>query len=378
MTRIATVLGTRPEAVKLAPLIRALDGQKSGFDVVTVATGQQRNGFAETLTSLDLEIDRWLDVLTPGQPLWKLSARLLDALGEVFDEIKPDLVLVQGDTQSALAGAMAGAFRQTPVAHVEAGLRSGNIHAPFPEELNRRSIAQVTTLHFAPTRVAAENLIKEGINRNSIAVTGNTVVDSLKRFCPIGAGSTAARENRMRIIVTSHRRESWNDGLDNICRAIRELASRCQGPDILYILPSSPDLRSRISAALGDISAVRLSEPLPYARFLATLAKADIVLTDSGGVQEETATLGVPTVVMRNETDRPESLALAHTRLSGTAPEAIVRATMALITERRDIMRDKEPSPFGDGRASERIVKALDNWRKGLLPLISPNEEFPG
>lgn len=378
MTRIATVLGTRPEAVKLAPLIRALDGQKSGFDVVTVATGQQRNGFAETLTSLDLEIDRWLDVLTPGQPLWKLSARLLDALGQVFDEIKPDLVLVQGDTQSALAGAMTGAFRQTPVAHVEAGLRSGNIRAPFPEELNRRSIAQGTTLHFAPTRVAAENLIKEGIDRNAIAVTGNTVVDSLKRFCPSGTASTAARENRMRIIVTSHRRESWNDGLDNICRAIRELASRCQGPDILYILPSSPDLRSRITAALGDISAVRLSEPLPYARFLATLAKADIVLTDSGGVQEETATLGVPTVVMRNETDRPESLTLAHTRLSGTAPEAIVTATMALIAERRNILRDKEPSPFGDGQASERIVKALRNWRNGLFPLLSPNEEFPG
>jgi len=378
MTKIATVLGTRPEAVKLAPLIKALDGQKSGFDVVTVATGQQHNGFAETLTSLDLEIDRWLDVLTPGQPLWKLNARLLDALGEIFDEIQPDLVLVQGDTQSALAGAMAGAFRQTPVAHVEAGLRSGNMDAPFPEELNRRAIAQVTTLHFAPTRDAAENLVNDGIDRDAIAVTGNTVVDSLKQFCPVGRASTASRENRLRIIVTSHRRESWNGGLDNICRAIRTLASRCQAPDILYILPSSPDLRSRITAALGDIPSVRLSEPLPYARFLATLAEADVVLTDSGGVQEETATLGVPTVVMRNETDRPESLALAHTRLSGTAPEAIVTATMALIAEKRDLMREKGPSPFGDGRASERILKALENWRQGLLPLLSPNEEFSG
>jgi len=378
MTRIAAVLGTRPEAVKLAPLISALVGQKSGFDVVTVATGQQRNGFAETVNSLDLEIDRCLDVLTSGQPLWKLSARLLDTLGELFDEIKPDLVLVQGDTQSTLAGAMAGALRQTPVAHVEAGLRSGNMDAPFPEELNRRSIAQIATLHFAPTRDAAANLVKEGISRNAIAVTGNTVVDSLKQFRPVGTASAASRENRLRIIATSHRRESWNGGLDNICRAIKELASLRQCPDILYILPSSPDLRRKIREALGNVPAVRLSDPLPYAQFLATLAEADVVLTDSGGVQEEAATLGVPTVVMRNETDRPESLALPQTRLSGTAAKAIVTATKALIAERRGMPREIRSSPFGDGRASERIVKALEHWRKGMLPLLSPNEEFSG
>ena len=377
MTKIATVLGTRPEAVKLAPLISALDGQKTDFSVVTVATGQQRNGFAETLHALTLEIDRWLDVLTPGQPLWKLNARLLDALGNLFDEINPDLVLVQGDTQSALAGAMAGALRQTPVAHVEAGLRSGNIKAPFPEELNRRSIAQIANLHFAPTRDAAAHLTNEGIPRDAIAVTGNTVVDSLNRFCPPST-SQASRENRRQIIVTSHRRESWNSGLDNICKAVRELARVCAGADILFVLPSSPELRRRITAALCDIPAVRLAEPLAYPRFLAMVAEADIVLTDSGGVQEETATLGVPTVVMRNETDRPEGLALPHTQLSGTEPGAIVTATMNMMAKPSSGRRGGRAGPFGDGRSAERIVRALDNWRVGRWPLLSREEEFCG
>lgn len=375
MLRVAVVLGTRPEAIKLAPVIGVLGGQTERFDVATIATGQHGAVLDGTVRALGLQIDHFLDVLTPGQPLWRLKSRLLDALGATFDALDPGLVIVQGDTQSAIAGAMAGALRQTPVAHVEAGLRSGDITAPFPEELNRRTIAQLAHIHFAPTRDAARNLQREGIPDTSIVVTGNTVVDALTSFRPRAYGGRPAYRNRPRILVTAHRRESWGDAADDICAAVRDLAQALPEAEITFILPTSPDLGARISRAFVGVPPVRLSAPLAYPDFLRALAGSDLAMTDSGGVQEEAATLGVPTVVMRNETDRPENLDLPHVRLAGTKRAHILDAARDLL-DRHPAMASLRQSPYGDGRAAGRICEALLNWQDGRRPLLEEEKQF--
>lgn len=374
MIRIAAILGTRPEAVKFAPVLNALRRQPDDYRVTAVATGQQGAVFDEAVEALHIRIDRRLDVLTPGQPLWQLNARLMDALGRTFDEVAPDLVIVQGDTQTALAGAMTASLRRTPVAHVEAGLRTGNPDAPFPEEINRRAIAQLARLHFAPSHTAANHLCQEGIDRADIAVTGNTVVDTLKSFVDRAPGHL---DNSLRVLVTTHRRESWDKGIDGICAAVRDLASLYPEAEILFVLPVSPALRAKVAAALGGHPRISVTDPLAYPVFLKALGQTDLMLTDSGGLQEEAGTLGIPTVVMRNETDRPEGLALPPVALAGTSRQNIVAAAQALL-KRFSGTAPPASSPFGDGRAAERIVRAIGNWRAGHRPLLSPAEEFGG
>lgn len=377
MLRVAVVLGTRPEAIKLAPVIGALKSQVEQFHVATIAAGQHGAVLNSAVHALGLEINHWLDVLTPGQPLWRLKSRLMDTLGVTFDTLDPGLVIVQGDTQSAVAGAMAGALRQSPVAHIEAGLRSGNIAAPFPEELNRRTIAQLAQIHFAPTREAALNLQREGVPDTNIVITGNTVVDALAAFRPRADGERPVHRNRARILVTTHRRESWGDAADDICAAVRDLTQALPDAEITFILPTSPELGARISRAFVGVPSVRLCAPLAYPDFLRVLAGADLAMTDSGGVQEEAATLGVPTVVMRNETDRPENLDLPHVHLAGTKRAQILGAARDLLNRQR-VRPNARQSPFGDGRAAERICEALLNWKMGRCPLLEGDKQFGG
>lgn len=385
MLSVAVVLGTRPEAVKLASVITILRQRGADYRVTTIATGQHREAFDSTATALDLPIDINLRLQKPGQSLGALSAALMQSLDRLYQALDPGLVIVQGDTQSAVMGALAATTRRIPVAHVEAGLRSGKRDAPYPEEANRRIIAIAADLHFAPTVRARANLLAEGIDPASVAVTGNTVIDSLNQFAPpprdrsIGGRSMRDRgmgDNRRKILVTCHRRESWGGGIDRICAALEIIASHMRDVDILFILPLAPDVRAAIMTRLSRAARITLADPMPYPAFLASLAEADLVLTDSGGVQEEAPTLGVPTVLLRAECDRPEALDGARTIMAGTDTDSIVATTLALLAQKDPVNRPA--NLYGDGRAANRILAALDRWQKGIRPLLPAADCFAG
>ncbi len=380
MPSVAIIMGTRPEAIKLQPVAAALR-QDAAFDVVTIATGQHTDLFSDTARSLGLAPDITLSVHR-GRDLNTLSASLLENLGARLQSLRPDLVIVQGDTQSAVMGALAAGFARIAIAHVEAGLRSGNPDAPFPEELNRRLIARAARIHFAPTPGALDNLLREGVPPDQIAVTGNTVIDALSHHLPEpprrpgrGGGS-----NRPLLLATAHRRESWDGGMSRIAEALVNIARR-DIADILFILPAAPGPRAVMARHLAGLAGVTLSNPLPYDAFLGQLARADVVVTDSGGIQEEAAALGIPAVILRHESDRPESLhggdnAASTAILAGTDVQAISDAVDRLLRLPRRRMRSLRRNPFGDGQAARRIALALRRWFAGSRPLLLWHEEF--
>lgn len=381
MPSVAMIMGTRPEAIKLQPVVEALrrDGR---LEVVIIATGQHTDLFSDTARSLGFTPDVHLAVHNAGRDLNQLSAVLLEKLGASLGTLRPDLVMVQGDTQSAAMGALAAGFLQIATAHVEAGLRSGNPNAPFPEELNRRLIARAARIHFAPTVRAQDNLLREGVAADHIAVTGNTVVDALRSHLPQrssrpGRGHAA---NRPLLLASCHRRESWDGGVERIAEALRELARR-DDADILFILPAAPLPRAAIAERLSGLPGVTLSRALPYDAFLGQLARADLVVTDSGGIQEEAAALGIPAVILRQESDRPESLAdlddgAAPAILAGTDRKAIIAAVDRLLKTPRRRGAALRNNPFGDGRAAGRIALAVNRWFEGKRPLLHKREQF--
>ncbi len=368
MPKVLVIFGTRPEAIKLFPVIRAL-AAIPGLTVRTCVTAQHRGLLDQVLAIADLVPDIDLDLMEPGQTLDRLTARLLVGLGDVIDAEQPDLVIVQGDTATAMTGALAAYYRKVPVAHVEAGLRSGDIYHPWPEEVNRRIVAPIATLHFAPTDTAAEALRRETIAEDMIHVTGNTVIDALhwtadrvaaNPSLAAGLDAIAVRFAGKRIIlVTTHRRENFGDGMAAIARAIGRIAER-DDVAVLFPVHPNPNVVSVMDDILGTRANVARIEPLDYPHFVRALGMADIVLTDSGGVQEEAPALGKPVLVMRETTERPEGVAAGTARLIGTDEDRIVSEIFTLLddTSRYSAMA-RAHNPFGDGHAAAKIAKVV-------------------
>jgi UDP-N-acetylglucosamine 2-epimerase (non-hydrolysing) len=367
-SRILTVFGTRPEAIKLFPLVHALEGDPRFASRVCVS-GQHRGMLDQVLQVSGVVPHHDLDLMQPDQSLDALTARLLTGLGQVMDAERPDWVVVQGDTATAMAGALAAYYRKVPVAHVEAGLRSGNIHHPWPEEVNRKIIGTIAALHLAPTQTAADALLRENVDPATVHVTGNTVIDALHwitakiRENPALAGGLADLERRFagkRIIgVTSHRRENFGDGMQGIADAVRRLAAR---PDVAIVFPVhlNPNVRAVMNGALAGLDNVALIEPLDYPHFARLIDIADLMLTDSGGVQEEAPALGKPVLVMRETTERPEGVAAGTARLVGTDADRIVAEATALLDDPAAYAAmARAHNPFGDGHSCGRILELL-------------------
>ncbi len=368
LSKILCVFGTRPEAIKLFPVVRALRAVP-GLTVVTCVTAQHRGLLDQVLAIAGLVPDIDLDLMEPGQSLDRLTARLLTSLGEVMDREQPGRVIVQGDTATAMVGALAAYYRKIPVSHVEAGLRSGDIYQPFPEEVNRRIVAPIADQHFAPTQTAADALLRENVAPGLIHVTGNTVIDALHATLAAieadpslasGLDAIAARFAGKRIIlVTTHRRENFGGGMENIARAIARIAAR---DDVAVIFPvhPNPNVVSVMDAILGAKPNIARIDPLDYPHFVRALGMSHIVLTDSGGVQEEAPALGKPVLVMRETTERPEGVAAGTARLIGTDEARIVSEIFTLLDDNAAHQAmARAHNPFGDGNASARIAKVV-------------------
>ena len=366
--KIAVVFGTRPEAIKMFPVIHALQRTK-GVDVRVCVSAQHREMLDQVLEIARIIPDVDLDVMTPNQSLDTLLARLVTGLGETFDIEKPDRILVHGDTLTTMAATLAAYFRKIPVGHVEAGLRSGDIYHPWPEEVNRKVAGAIADLHFAPTETAAAALRSENVPAERIHVTGNTVIDALLATkarinedpsLAAGLDPLVKRYARKRIIaVTSHRRENFGEGMRAIAEAIAAIAAR---PDVAVIFPvhPNPQVRSAMEPLLGGLSNVALIDPLDYPHFVRLLAEADLVLTDSGGVQEEAPSLGKPVLVMRETTERPEGITAGTAKLVGTDKDRIVTEIFSLLDDSKAYSAmARAHNPFGDGLAAQRIAEIV-------------------
>ncbi|USU05192.1 UDP-N-acetylglucosamine 2-epimerase (non-hydrolyzing) [Sphingomonadaceae bacterium OTU29LAMAA1] len=365
--KVLIVFGTRPEAIKLFPVIRALEAT-DGIDVVSCVTAQHRGLLDQVLDIAGLKPDIDLDLMESGQSLDRLTARLLTGLGEVMDRVAPDRVIVQGDTATAMVGALAAYYRKIPVGHVEAGLRSGNIYHPWPEEVNRRIVAPIADLHFAPTDTAAAALARENVT-TGVHVTGNTVIDALHwtrdrinaaHDLSSGLDELAARFAGKRIIlVTTHRRENFGDGMAAIARAIARIARR-DDIAILFPMHPNPNVGAVMDDLLGTPDNVARIAPLDYPHFIRALEMCDLALTDSGGVQEEAPALGKPVLVMRDTTERPEGIAAGTARLIGTDEDRIVSEVFTLLDDKAAYSAmARAHNPFGDGQASNRIARIV-------------------
>ncbi len=366
--RILTVFGTRPEAIKMFPVVHALRAQP-GIEARVCVTAQHREMLDQVLDIAQIVPDVDLDVMQPNQSLDALLARLVTGLGEAFDRERPDRILVHGDTLTTMAGTIAAYFRKIPVGHVEAGLRSGDIYQPWPEEVNRRVTGVVADLHFAPTQAAADALTAENVDPARIHITGNTVIDALlatqtqltaRPEMAAGLNDLATRFAGRRIVaVTSHRRENFGEGMRNIARAIARIAAR---PDVAVIFPvhPNPNVRSVMAAELAGRDNVAMIDPLDYPHFVRLLDMCELVLTDSGGVQEEAPSLGKPVLVMRETTERPEGVAAGTARLVGTDPAQIVTEIFSLLDDKAAYSAmSRAHNPFGDGKAAQRIAKVI-------------------
>ncbi len=361
MLKVLVTFGTRPEAIKLAPVILEMQ-RRADIRPVVCVTGQHRQMLDQVLTLFDIKPDYDMKVMETNQRLSDLTARVVQSFTAVMDEAKPDWVLVQGDTTSAMAASLAAFYQKVPVGHVEAGLRTGNRYSPFPEEINRRLVSVVTTYHFAPTVTARDALLREGTDPATVFLTGNTIVDAV-RWITTRAGVRAqglvAPGNRL-LLVTAHRRENFGEPLRNICHGLKALVQYHHDVEIVYPVHLNPNVQGPVREILGNVERVHLLDPLPYDEFASLLAQAYLILTDSGGVQEEATALGKPVLVMRQETERPEAVTAGNAKVIGTDKDTVV-AEAGRLLDRPDI-RDGMAIPhdvFGDGQAARRIVDAL-------------------
>ncbi|MEQ8743458.1 UDP-N-acetylglucosamine 2-epimerase (non-hydrolyzing) [Parasphingorhabdus sp.] len=368
--KILTIFGTRPEAIKLFPVVQALSARAS-LETLTCVTAQHREMLDQVLQIADIRPDFDLDLMKANQGLDDLTGRLLSGIGKTLDETKPQRVVVQGDTATAMCGALAAYYRQIPVSHVEAGLRSYNIYHPWPEEVNRKIIGTIADQHFAPTETSAAALRKENIPAEQIYITGNTVIDALlitanktsdtSSLDPILSELYKKFSGRRIIGVTSHRRENLGDGLTNIASALRSIAER---DDVALIFPVhlNPKVRTIMQDALGDLDNVAMIEPLDYPNFVSLLNHCSFMMTDSGGVQEEAPALGKPVLVMRDTTERPEGVEAGTAKLVGTDRDVILaEATRLLDDEAHYLAMARAHNPFGDGTASQQIADIVEN-----------------
>jgi UDP-N-acetylglucosamine 2-epimerase (non-hydrolysing) len=377
LTSVLVVLGTRPEAIKLAPVITELR-RHSDVTTCVCVTGQHREMVQPILELFNMLPDIDLALMTPDQRLSSLTAAALTQLEEVVASTAPDWVVLQGDTTSAMSAALAAFYRQVPIAHVEAGLRTHDLARPFPEEGNRRIADALATVHFAPTELARHNLLREGANDSTIYVTGNTVVDALLTVGSLpedrSVGPLACLPtNRRIVLLTAHRRESFGPGLRDVCHAVREIADAL--PDVQFVYPVhlNPNVQEPVHAILADHERILLIPPLDYVSLVHLIRRATLILTDSGGIQEEAPTFGKPVLVLREVTERPEAVNAGCARIVGTDRRAIVSAALELLTDRSayDLMA-QIANPFGDGHASERIVRVIRGLPvAGASPLSS-------
>lgn len=363
----ACVFGTRPDAIKMAPVVLELRRRPETWRVTTVVTGQHREQLDQVLRVFDIRPDVDLNIMQHGQTLAQITTRALEGLDRTFAELRPDVVLAQGDTTTTFVAALAAYYHRISFGHVEAGLRTGRMYEPFPEEMNRRVAAVLASYHFAPTETARDNLLREGVPEAAICVTGNTGIDALLTV----ARSEVAIEDpvlqeilhdgRQAVLITAHRRENWGAPLAGICRAVRELARR--HPDVRFVFAwhRNPIVRETVARELDGVANVQTIEPPSYGPFVKLMQKATLILTDSGGIQEEAPSLGVPVLVLRNTTERPEGVEAGVARLVGADPERIVMEAERLLTDPEERARMATGSnPYGDGRASERIRKRLE------------------
>ncbi len=370
--RVLFVFGTRPEAIKLCPVVQRLAVEREWAQVRVCVTAQHREMLDQVLAVFGVRPDWDLDLMRPGQSLFESTSRIVAGLEPVLREEKPDLVVVQGDTTTTLCGALAAFYMRVPVAHVEAGLRTGDMQQPFPEEMNRVLTSRLAALHFAATARAAQNLVLEGVPRDRILVTGNTVIDAvldvarrLEQGELTGLGADLPQDGRKLIVVTAHRRESFGRPLERICEALVRLARRGD-VRIVYPVHPNPNVSGPVRRLLGGVPYVELWEPLEYVGFVDLLRRAYLVVTDSGGIQEEGPSLGKPILVLREKTERPEAVEVGTVRLVGTDPDRIVaEATRLLEDEQAYARMARIHNPYGDGRASERIVAGIRSFWEG-------------
>jgi len=373
--RTLCVFGTRPEAIKMAPLALALQADPR-FDAKVCVTGQHRQMLDQVLELFELKPDFDLNIMKPGQDLTDVTSSILLGMREVLASTKPDVVLVHGDTATTFAVSIAAYYQQIPVAHVEAGLRTGNIYSPWPEEGNRKLTGALATLHFAPTETSSANLLREGVNPSSVIVTGNTVIDALLQVvakldtdqelqAQFASRFPFLQAGRKLVLVTGHRRESFGGGFERICQALVDTAKRFPEVEIVYPVHLNPNVREPVNRLLVGIDNVHLIEPLDYLPFVYLMNQAYVILTDSGGIQEEAPSLGKPVLVMRDTTERPEAVAAGTVKLVGTDVAAITSALATLITDDAAYRQMSfAHNPYGDGKACQRILESISQLKK--------------
>ena len=359
------VVGTRPEAIKLAPVVLEMQRDRRGLVPFVCVTGQHRQMLDPVLSWFGIAPDRDLQLMQENQQLAEFAGKAMLALSGVLKEVKPDLVLVQGDTNTAMIAGMAAFYSRIPIGHVEAGLRTRDLRNPFPEEMNRRVIGAMADLHFAPTEGAAQELLREQVDPSTVFVVGNTVIDALRLTMkrPVELNFDLLFQERRTILVTAHRRESFGTPFESICLALRDLADRNNEAQIVYPVHLNPNVRAPVARYLGGHPRIHLIEPLRYEQFVHLMTRCDLILTDSGGIQEEATALGKPTLIMRSATERPEAISAGNAMLVGTDRERIVK-------EAERLLRDEAAygsmascrSAFGDGYAARRILDVLANY----------------
>ncbi|WP_350587253.1 UDP-N-acetylglucosamine 2-epimerase (non-hydrolyzing) [Pseudoalteromonas sp. 3-MNA-CIBAN-0064] len=368
--KILSIFGTRPEAIKMAPLVKALN-LTDGIDARVCVTAQHREMLDQVLDLFEIIPEYDLNIMKPGQSLYDVTTNILLGLKPILEEFKPDLVLVHGDTSTTLSASLAAFYQQIPVGHVEAGLRTGNLASPWPEEGNRKLTGAITKLHFAPTPTSQQNLLNEGVNADDIIVTGNTVIDALLQVVDkvktdetliktLQAKFPELDESKKLILVTGHRRESFGGGFERICEALVEIATQHPDTQILYPMHLNPNVREPVNRILKDVKNVQLIEPQDYLPFVYLMSKAHIIVTDSGGVQEEAPSLGKPVLVMRDTTERPEAITAGTVKLVGTDKDRIVAEVNNLLSNQLDYeTMSRAHNPYGDGKACERIISKI-------------------
>lgn len=376
------VFGTRPEAIKMAPLVKEFQKQSEKFKTIVCVTGQHREMLDQVLNLFEIKPDYDLNIMKQGQDLYDVTARVLVGMRDVLKEVQPDIVLVHGDTTTSTAAALAAFYQQIPVGHVEAGLRTHNIYSPWPEEMNRQITGRVATYHFSPTPLSKQNLLNEGIKENNIHVTGNTVIDALfivvekiknnnslenelnNLLKQAGYDVNRLINGKKLVLITGHRRENFGDGFINMCTAIKDLSNKYPEVDFVYPMHLNPNVRKPIHEVFGEdlsnLGNMFFIEPLEYLSFVYLMEKSNIVLTDSGGIQEEAPGLGKPVLVMRDTTERPEALEAGTVKLVGTNYNKIVNEVSALLENNEYYEKmSKAVNPYGDGKACYRIVEKL-------------------
>lgn len=386
MKRIMLVFGTRPEAIKMAPLVKAFQNQNEIFETIVCVTGQHREMLDQVLNIFDITPDFDLNIMKQGQDLYDITAKVLLGMREVFKQCRADLLLVHGDTTTSTAAALAAFYQQIPVAHIEAGLRTHNIYSPWPEEMNRQITGRIATLHFSPTSLSRCNLLEEHVDAKHIFVTGNTVIDALlwvtkkikndntlakslsARLKECGYDTERIKNGKKKmILITGHRRENFGDGFMNICHAIKKLSEKYPEVDFVYPMHLNPNVRKPIHSVFGeDLSQMKnlfFIEPLEYLSFVFLMEKSSIVLTDSGGIQEEAPGLGKPVLVMRDTTERPEALEAGTVKLVGTDYKKIVDGISILLDNSNAYnVMSKATNPYGDGTACQRIINTIKEY----------------